>query len=294
VGLHRCALPDGRILAVDDVGDPAGRAVVYLHGTPDARQARHPDDGLAAAAGVRLLAVDRAGFGDSDPDPTGGLTAIGADLGALLDDLGVGRAALVGWSAGGLAALAAASVLGDRIERVVLVATLPPVEAYRDPDVVAALGASRRPFVEMALELPPADLAAEVAPYLLPDPLTEAAAREHVLDGAGPVGAAELAAVPGAVEALVAGLLAAGRHGTTGVEHDLRLQLEPGLDLGAIRVPVLAVHGSEDGVAPPEVGRWLVEQLPDGVLETVPGAGHHLWFTRWPELVRSFGEDPAG
>src|SRR5687767_7492450 len=48
------ALGGGRTLALDDVGDPAGAPVLYLHGTPDSRLARHPDDDLAAAAGVRL------------------------------------------------------------------------------------------------------------------------------------------------------------------------------------------------------------------------------------------------
>ena len=56
-------LADGRTLGFDDVGDPAGVPVLYVHGTPDSRRARHPDDGVAAAAGVRLVAVDRPGFG---------------------------------------------------------------------------------------------------------------------------------------------------------------------------------------------------------------------------------------
>ena len=37
-------LPDGRRLCFDDVGDPDGPVVVYVHGTPDSRRARHPDD----------------------------------------------------------------------------------------------------------------------------------------------------------------------------------------------------------------------------------------------------------
>ena len=62
-------LAGGRTLTLDDVGDPAGVPVVYLHGTPDSRLARHPDDGLASAAGVRLLAVDRPGYGGTSPLP---------------------------------------------------------------------------------------------------------------------------------------------------------------------------------------------------------------------------------
>ena len=271
------------MLAYDDVGDPSGAPVVYLHGTPDSRRARHPDDGLAAAAGVRLLAADRPGFGGSSPHPD--RSQLGLDLLALLDDLDLASAALLGWSSGGLAALAAATGLGERCRRVVLVGTLPPVEAYADAAVLAALGSGRRAFVEMAVELGPEPTAAEVAPYLVPEPLTPELARDHVLEGAGEVGRAELAAVPGALDALVAGLEGAVAQGPTGIATDLRHQLEPGLDLAQVGAPVRAVHGELDPVSPPAVGDWLAERLPDAVVERVPGSAHHLLFPRWEQLL---------
>ena len=43
-------------MTFDDVGDPDGTPVVYLHGGGDSRLSRHPDDSIAAALGVRLLA----------------------------------------------------------------------------------------------------------------------------------------------------------------------------------------------------------------------------------------------
>jgi pimeloyl-ACP methyl ester carboxylesterase len=286
VALRRIALPDGRHLAIDDVGDPAGRPVVYLHGTPDSRLARHPDDDLAAACGVRLLAVDRPGAGDSDLDPAATLTSLGADLALALHLLTVGPVRLLGWSSGGLAALGAAAVLGARVESVTLVASLPPAEAYDDPAVVAALGPTRRPLVEMAAEVPAAELAAEIAPHLVPLPLTEALALEHVLEGAGEVGRAELDAVPGSAERLAAGLQAGVAQGLAGIEQDLALQLTRGLDLGRVTAPVHAVHGELDGVAPPAVGAWLAAHLAHGTTATIPGAGHHLLFPHWERLLR--------
>jgi pimeloyl-ACP methyl ester carboxylesterase len=282
---HTFRLPDGRLLAVDDVGDPAGLPVVYLHGTPDSRLARHPDDGVAAACGVRLLAVDRPGAGDSDPHPDGGLRAIGHDVAHVLDELGVDGAGLLGWSAGGLFALAAAAVLGRRAMRAVLVGTLPPVEAYRDDALVAALGPRRRPFVELAAELPAAELAAEVAPYLVPEPLTPDAAADHVLEGAGARGRAELTAVPGALEQLMAALAASVAQGVDGLARDVALQLEPGLDLSLVTAEVVTVHGDGDEVSPPAVGRWLADRLPRGRVDVVPEAGHHLLFPRWADLL---------
>jgi pimeloyl-ACP methyl ester carboxylesterase len=286
VVLRRIELPDGRALAVDDLGDPEGLPVVYLHGTPDSRLARHPDDRLADDADVRLLAVDRPGAGDSDPDPAATPTSLGADLAVALDHLDLGSCALLGWSSGGLAALGAATVLGERVRALVLVAPMPPFEAYADPAVLGALGPTRRPLVEAATEGPPAEVAAEVAPYLVPEGLTPALAREHVLEGAGAVGRAELAAVPGATEALAAGLQASVAHGTAWLEQDLLQQLTPGLDLASVRGRVVLYHGGLDGTSPPEVGRWLAARLPGAVVEVLPEAGHHLLFTLWPGLLR--------
>lgn len=288
---RRVELPDGRSLAYDDVGDPDGRPVVYLHGTPDSRLARHPDDQVTAAAGVRLLAVDRPGAGLSDLDPRSTLTSLGADLRVLLDSLAIERAPLLGWSAGGLFALGAAAVLADRVPAVGLVGTLPPVEAYDDPVVVGALGPARRQFVEMAAELPADELADELAPYLVPTPLTEGLALEHVHATAGERGREELALVQGAAAQLARALEAAVQQGIDGLRRDLALQLERGLDLDAVSCVVRCFHGTDDPVSPPEVGAWLASRLPRGVLDLVPDAGHHLLFPRWRTLLRTVVRD---
>jgi len=284
-------LPDGRTLAFDDIGDRDAPPVVYVHGTPDSRLARHPDDAATAAAGVRLLALDRPGAGDSDLHPGATLTSLGHDIEVLLDHLAVPYVILLGWSAGALFALGAATVLEDRVRAVGLVAPVPPVEAYDEPSLVAALGAGRQTFVAMAAEVPAPELAAELAPYLVPDPLTPTAALEHVLEAAGEEGRRELSSVPGAVEALVRALEASVSRGRAGLVGDLALQLERGLDLATVAAPVRTFHGSEDPVSPPEVGTWLVSRLPNAVLDLSPGAGHHLIFPRWRGILRALQRD---
>ncbi|MEO7429306.1 MAG: alpha/beta hydrolase [Acidimicrobiales bacterium] len=286
-------LPDGRTLAYDDVGDPRGTPVVYLHGTPDSRLARHPDDSVNSAEGIRLLAVDRPGAGDSDLNPRATLSSLGTDLVHLLDGLGIERAVLLGWSAGGLFALAAATVLGDRALAVGLVGTLPPVEAYADPEVVAALGPARRSFVDMAAELDPEELAAELAPYLVPQPITPDLALEHVLEAAGERGREELATVPGAAQQLARALEASVRQGMAGLRCDLALQLESGLELSTLHAPVRTFHGADDPASPPEVGAWLASHLPNAVLDLVPQAGHHLLFPRWRGILRAIRRDAS-
>jgi pimeloyl-ACP methyl ester carboxylesterase len=283
-------LPDGRRLALDDLGDREGHPVVYLHGTPDCRLARHPDDARAAAIGVRLVAVDRPGFGASTADAGGTLAQLGHDLSVALDELGIERATLLGWSAGGLSALAAATVLADRVDHVVLVGTVAPIEAAADDAVLAATGPARRSFVALAAGLladgvPAAAIAEEVAPSLVPDPLDPAIALEHVLEGAGEVGRRELARVPGAAEQLAAALCAAVAAGRVGLVHDVTRQLEVGLDLADLAAPVRSIHGALDALSPPEVGAWLATRHPAVDVEVVPDAGHHVLLTRWDEVL---------
>lgn len=280
----RLRLPDGRTLAYDDVGDPTGVPVVYLHGTPDSRLARHPDDGRAAAARVRLVAVDRPGAGASSPHPSATLASLGHDLAVLLDHLGVDRAGVLAWSSGGLFALAASPVLGERVPAITLVGTVPPVEAYDDPAVVAALSPARQHFVELVAAVPADELATEMAPYLVPDPLDPALALEHVLEGTGPRGRAELDAVPGAAERLAAALVEAVAQGRNGLVHDVALALEPGLPLHAVTAQIRTVHGHDDGISPPAVGEWLAARLPSCTAEAVDGA-HHLLFPHWGALL---------
>jgi len=114
----------------DDVGDPVGVPVVYLHGGGDSRLSRHPDDSIAAALGVRLLAVDRCG-----PSVRGRTLRSWAE--EAVDGLPVERFGVIGWSAGGPHALAVAAVAPERVTRVALVGSMPT------PDGVRALAARR-------------------------------------------------------------------------------------------------------------------------------------------------------
>jgi len=74
-------------------------------------------------------------------------------------------------------------VLGERIAGVTLVASLPPAEAYDDPAVLHALGPTRLHWSSSRRRWAPAELAEEIAPHLVPVPLTPSLALEHVLEG---------------------------------------------------------------------------------------------------------------
>jgi len=108
-------------LAYDDAG--SGDCAVLIHGHPFDRTLWEPQ--LAALRdGFRVLAPDLRGFGES-PVTAGSVTMrqYAADLEGLLDDLGIGRAAIIGLSMGGLVTMELAAARPERYWAIGLVAT---------------------------------------------------------------------------------------------------------------------------------------------------------------------------
>jgi len=276
-------LADGRSVAVDDVGDPDGAPVLYLHGTPDSRLSRHP----SAVPGVRLLAVDRPGIGRSTSHPGRTLGSVADDLAAVLDALGVERAAVLAWSAGAPFGAALAARHPDHVGALGLVAPLVPVTAYADAAVAEAAGPGRRLFAEMAAEMAPDDVAAEVAPYLLRDPATTETVAEQMAAEADPARAGEVAGLPGGGDHLVTATVEAVALGRAGLHQEVATQAAvPDVDLAAGTAPATIWSGALDDVSPPAFGRWWADLL-DGAHVVVPGAGHALALPRWTEILQS-------
>jgi pimeloyl-ACP methyl ester carboxylesterase len=85
--------PDGRILAVQEAGDPAGRPVVVHLGTPHTRNLYGPHAADAAGRGLRLISYDRPGYGGSTPQPGRTYADCAADVRAICAALGLSRIA---------------------------------------------------------------------------------------------------------------------------------------------------------------------------------------------------------
>jgi len=279
-------LPDGRRLAYDDVGDPDGVPVAFHHGTPDSRRARHPDDALAAEAGVRLLAVDRPGIGGSDPHPARTLGSFADDLAVLADALDVERLGALAWSAGATSALAFAARHPDRAADVVVAAGLVPFEAMAEPGLLDDADGGRHLIAELGASLGPSGAAELAVPMLAPSPCDDALALEHVLEGADPTRRAVLTSIPGAARALADGVVDAVAQGPGGLHREVELQIDaPDVDWSAVAVRVELVYGALDATAPPAFGRWWARALPHAELRILADEGHLLALTRWRELL---------
>jgi pimeloyl-ACP methyl ester carboxylesterase len=90
--------------------------VVYLHGTPGSRLS-HPAD--EALTGLRLITLDRPGYGRSDPARHPTLLGVADGVAALTTSLDIKRFGVIGFSGGAPYALACGARLPGRLTGVV-------------------------------------------------------------------------------------------------------------------------------------------------------------------------------
>jgi pimeloyl-ACP methyl ester carboxylesterase len=110
--------------------DPANPAatVVFVHGNVSSALFYQPTM-LALPAGMRALAIDLRGFGDSETKPvdaTRGLGDFSDDVRSVLDVLGLDAVHLVGWSMGGGVVLQLALEAPERVLSLTLESPVSP------------------------------------------------------------------------------------------------------------------------------------------------------------------------
>jgi pimeloyl-ACP methyl ester carboxylesterase len=275
------ALADGRQLAWSEWGDPRGSPVVFLHPCPGSRLLC-PDPGATAAAGVRLITVDRPGYGRSDPVAEPTLAGFAFDLERLLDHLWLGQVRVVGWSCGGQYAAACAAVLGERVSAVALVATPAPDHQLR------WLTPSFREVARLAKDDPARALAAAA---VLGAPL--AADPEQAGDGwIGPF-AMSVRLPPEVRRALGAMWAEAFYAGAAGLAADVVAGSRPwGFPRAAIRAGAALFYGNDDPVVDSAHGQWWARALPWAEVTVRPRTGYLVPFVAWDEILAATAETP--
>src|SRR4051794_14295837 len=94
-------LADGRTVSYAELGDPAGAPVIYLHGTPSSRLDLVFKDAELRVRGLRVVGVDRPGYGRSTIRSGMSLVDCAADVGEVAAALGFDRFGVLGISGGG-------------------------------------------------------------------------------------------------------------------------------------------------------------------------------------------------
>lgn len=263
-------LEDGRLLGYAVYGDPEGWPIFYFHGFPGSRLEAQLADRVAARMGIRLIALDRPGFGLSDFKPRRTIFEWPDDVVKIADALRINRFATIGVSGGGPYAAACALKIPQRLTAVAIVCGLGPLDTPNGTDrmvrtnhLIFFLG-RRLPWLakislwRIAYQVrrnPEGTLRRMIV--ALPDPDKAVLARPEV----------KTAMKDNVVEAF--------RGGSRGAACELLLYTRPwGFLLEDIATRVNLWHGEQDVSVPPTMGQYQARTIPNCRAIFCPGEGH--------------------
>ena len=255
VKFHRAALSTGVSLRYAEAGDPDGEVVLFLHGLSDSWLSwREVLERLPR--GLRGIALDQRGHGESEqPACCYGMPDLVADAVALLDQLGVARATIVGHSMGGFVAQTLAARHPDRVRRLVIIGNGPTVRVPPLEEFAAA--------VRQIGDTLPSGFSREFQVSTIYKPIAPAALDAFV---------AESDRLPPRVwKGLVAGLLADDERGRA----------------ARITAPTLIVNGEKDAFWTPIEARSLQQGIRNAELRIFPETGHAVHWERPDAFVRT-------
>ena len=269
------ALRDGRRIAYCEWGDRDGRPLILCHGAPASRFFG-PDSDTTAQAGVRLITVDRPGYGRSDPKPGRQILDWPADVEELAAALGVDEFDVAGHSSGGPYALACASRFPERVKRVALVSciapySLPSSEQGDDDDELTRLA---RKDLGQAADHSPGPLRGWLR-------LRSFSSTCHVRNRTGSSWRIQPSAACSPEPS--------GRQSSRESMRTVGIA-RWSVDLGAFRSTrstpqVWIFQGEQDRALEPSQAHILAAKLPGSRLRFFPDAGHGLILGQWSEIL---------
>lgn len=262
-------------------GDPAGRPLLALHGTPGSRLDRSPDPGLFERVGAHVVTFNRPGYGQSSVHPERTVLAVADDALAVADAVGWDRFAVLGVSGGGPHALAVGHRAPERTRALGLAVGAAPAEMVDDDDLIAINREARRRVEEGRESLE--EFLAEPAAKIASDP---SAAIDSMMADA-PAADLEMLQRQDLRAVLVESLREAFANGPQGWFDDAwALATRWGFELSEVSTPVQMWCGELDRNVPTRALERMAAELKVESLEVIPEAGHFGWIAHEERIFR--------
>jgi pimeloyl-ACP methyl ester carboxylesterase len=275
---------DGRTLAYAEAGDPDGAPVFYFHGLPGSRsdfERLVGQDGLAGT-GVRVIGMDRPGFGASDFQQNRRFQDWPTDVAAVADELGIDRFGVLGYSAGGPYVVACAHALPDRLTFAGIVSGVGPAETPRFRD---GMGKTDAIMTRLARLAPPIARLAIAQATKQAERSPEKFSRSFDKELSPPD--LEVHRDPAFRQAVREIFLESTRQGPAGVVHDYRIFARPSrLPFEEVDFPLRMWHGDTDAIVPMHHAEHVAGRLASAELTVMPGVGHLHTRERWVDFLK--------
>lgn len=246
--MAKATTSQGRVIHYDE-WEGEGEPVILITGLGGYRASWRPIAEQLAPE-FRVITLDNRDAGENDEETADySVSDMANDVVALMDTLGIERAAVVGHSMGGFISLHLATEHPERVSRLVLVGTSP-----------AAGVAIGQPF-------PPPPRESWIV-----DPVERSMAASPPSYGPGffeqhPEKLAEIAEMARGNRITRDGYARQSR--AINETHDVRPRL------GEITAPTLVIHGDADSSVSVKGGKLLLDGIPNAEMHVYPGVGHH-------------------
>lgn len=255
-------LPGNRTLSYVEFGPVNGIPVLYFHGFPGSHRDVYLFKGheLAEKYQLRLIAVDRPGYGNSGSLPDRKLSDWPEDIAQLTSSLDLESYSILAYSGGGPFALACAYANLEGLQKTVIVSGMGPAEA---PE--AKKGSA------MLIPKAPKLILKGMSKMLVKNPEKIQA---NMKKGFPEVDLTILER-PEVTQAMMGTLKEAFSSGYLGALEDARIYKKPwGFDLSDIQNDVILLHGGKDENVKPETAEFIAEQLPACRMDMKRDEGH--------------------
>ncbi|MCK4705055.1 MAG: alpha/beta hydrolase, partial [Gammaproteobacteria bacterium] len=222
----------------NEYGAPDGKPVFYFNAVLGSRLEAQPSDKIARDLGIRLIATDRPGYGDSDPQNGFRLLDWPDVISQLADKLNLAHFSILGFSIGSAYALACAHAMPKRIRHITLIGSTAP---YTSKAMQNHICADFKPLYDLSVADEQAALQQVAQLASSPEALMDIVkAPLHLCD-------TTLFKQENIKQPYLDNMALAISHGVNGIVNDLRnvalpWQFEP----GDIQLPVNLWHGRND------------------------------------------------
>lgn len=275
--------PAGRRLAYAQAGNLDGPPVFVFHGIPGSRSDLHRlfgEQGLEGL-GVRVIGIDRPGFGASDFQQKRRFHDWPADVATVADHLGIDRFAVLGYSAGGPYVIACAIALSARLTFAGIVSGVGPAETPRFRD---GMGKTDAIMTRLSRLAPPLARLAIAQATRQAQRSPEKFSRTFDKELSAPD--LEIHRDPTTRQVVREIFLESTRRGPAGVVDEYRIWARPSeLAFEEADVPIRIWHGDLDEIVPLHHAQYVAGRLPKAEVTVLPGVGHLHTLDRWREFL---------
>lgn len=280
-----CTLVDGRTLAYRQYGVPDGFPVFFFHGNLNSRlfePAWEKTEAQTVAAGARVIAVDRPGYGLSSFLPTRTYGSWAQDVSQLARHLSLPAYAVLGYSSGGPNAMVCAAAACGGVP-----GTAPAAESGSEaicPRLAACgLIAPDGPYLVIGVDSMKRMFGTESSPTPEVMGLGIEKSYNNLKESYESMSKEDRRVVA------LADLAEATRQGRAAAEQDGLLEGgDWGFTVSSIQtavVPMLLWHGEADEAVPVTTGRWISEAIPGCRATFIEGESHTLLRRHWQPFL---------